>query len=439
MSARCRPAERLFFAVAVVVLLLNLGVTTAGLRLAGADDDAMARGLTDPAFALTNRLHDFQIGRFYADARFWFGEHLLRVSSDAVHAAIRVGMFFVALLAAAWFAWEWRRSERVAWLVLVSGVGFLPVTVGYQVLLSAPTLWLGWAGVWAMGALALRPVSEAASGGIAAAFALALAAHEANAVFIVWPAMVRWSTDARSGLKIIARELALCGVVLVAYGGLSWALRGAVAAAGVGGAYDGATLSLNVREAIYALNVYTWSGWPALASWLALANDAAGPLLVSPSAWAHRAVEWATPLSVAGAALVSVAIWAGTKRDEKTYHQPRARDAGIAVALLFAAFAPNLLLALTVKYQMWAHQRMWPYYYTSMSYLAWVVLLVGGGVALVDAIPNPAARRVVRVALAAGVLVAAVGVGAANREAAALLRRHTFFHWNEYRQWLPAP
>ena len=317
MNARAKTAERFFCAVAVAGLLVNLTVPTVGLRLANADDDALARGLTDPATALANRMHDFQVGRFYADARFWCDEELLRLSSDAVHGAVRVGLFFVAMLAAAWFAWEWRRSERAAWLVLISGTGFLPVTVGYQVLLSAPTLWLGWAGVWAMGALALRPESAATRCGMTAAFAVALGAHEVNAVFVVWPAMLSWFARGREGVPASRRETILCGAVLVVYGALSLWLRHAARAATTSEVYEGVKLSLDFREAFIALNLYTWSGLPGLDSWLARTSEVSGALWLSPLEWLHRAREWATGGSVAAATLLGAAVWQGTRSDER--------------------------------------------------------------------------------------------------------------------------
>lgn len=439
MNRRSKLAERTFFATVALLLLLNLGMTTTALRLASADDTALARGLSLPAQAAWNRMHDFRIGRIYADAKFALLEQLMLVPSDAVHAALRIGAFLGALLTAAWFTWEWRRSERAVWLVVCAGSGFLPVAIAYQALLSYPLLWIGWAGVWTMGALALRPESAWGRSGIAVAFAVALAAHESNAVFLVWPAMLRRAAGDSDHPKTILREAAPCAVVLSVYAALSWGLRSAALAATTADVYDGAKVALDFRGAVFALCTYTGSGLPGLDSWLARNSDPSGPLWLSLPAWWHRAGEWTTPLSVVGASLLGAAVWLGTAADEGDRERPRIHAIGIGAALGFAAFAPNLLLALTVKYQAWAHQRMWPYYYTSMSYLAWLVLLVGVGAGLLAALRNAAAHRTVRVALAAGVIAAAIGVSAANHEAAGLLLRHTFIHMVEYRQWMLSP
>ena len=130
MSIRPKSAEAAFFAAAVFVLLLNLGVTSCGLRLATADDVAVFRGLADPARATENRMHDLRLGRFYAEVKFFLLEALMRVPNETLHAAIRVGACFAAVLAAAWFMWEWRRNERLSLLVICLGIGLLPLSVG---------------------------------------------------------------------------------------------------------------------------------------------------------------------------------------------------------------------------------------------------------------------------------------------------------------------
>ena len=68
----------------------------------------------------------------------------------------------------------------------------------------------GWGGVWAMGALALRPESTINRCGIVAAFALAIIEHESNVVFVVWPTLVRWARGDRGAVR---RDLVLCGIV----------------------------------------------------------------------------------------------------------------------------------------------------------------------------------------------------------------------------------
>ena len=437
MHARLRLAEVVFLVVTVAVLLFNLGETTAGVRIATEDDRALAESLRDPVKGLANQNMDFGMGRIYSTPKFQVLGALMREPSDTVHSALRCAAFFLAMLAAAWFTREWRGSGRVAWLVLCVGVGLAPVSIAYQALISYPLLWLGWAGVWTMGALALREESVWGRCGMVSAFAFALFVHESNAAFLIWPAMLRWSAGGRGAGKAIGRELLLCGSVLVAYGAFSLWLRHAVLTLTADTVYEGGKLSLRPVEMIYALNIYTWSGLPGLDSWVTRTSDPSGTLWMSAPAWLHRAVEGATPLVLVGAVLVGFAIWRGTIRDETTSARPRAHPAGIFVALCFASFAPNLLLALTVKYQMWAHQRMWPYYYTSMSYLAWVVLLVGAAFGLLNLVRREAAWRAGRAVLAAAVTIATVGISGANREAAALLRRHTFFHMNQYRQWFP--
>ena len=46
--------------------------------------------------------------------------------------------------------------------------------------------------------------------------------------------------------------------------------------------------------------------------------------------------------------------------------------------LTVMVFSPNLLLSLTEKYQNWAYEKMWPYYCSWMSYIAFIMILIVG-------------------------------------------------------------
>ncbi len=431
--------ESLFFAAATTALLLNLGATTSGLRIVTADDEAIFHALTSPVYAITIRMHDFRIGRIYADLKFQLLEGVMCEPSEAVHTLLRLMAFMIAVGAAAWFAWAWRRSSRTAWLVVVGSAAAVPVSIGYQALLSFPLLWLGWAGVWVMGALALRPTSALNRCGLMVAFAVALAVHEGNAVFIVWPAWLRWISEGRAGVRAIGRELGLCGAILTAYLALSWWLRGAALAATTNEVYEGARLSPNVRETIFAWIAYTGSGLPGFDSWLARTADPGGPLWLSFGGWWQRITAWSTPATVMLAGLAGVIGWIGMAPDEPAANPSRVRPAGMIAALVFAAFAPNLMLGLTLKYQTWAHHRMWPYYYTGMSFLAWVVLAAGGAGIVLAALRRSAWRHTGRAFLAIALVGVVLGVAAANRQAADFLRRHPFYHMGTYRAWFAAP
>jgi hypothetical protein len=361
----------------------------------------------------------------------------MSIRSDAAHSALRVGAFLMAVLAAAWFTWELRRKERLALLVLVAGVGLAPVSVGYQALLSLPTLWIGWAAVWTMGALALKPDSVWTRSGIIFAFALALVIHEANAVFLIWPFVLTTRRGQPDRARLFIRQTAGCAVVLVAYGILSLALRRQTLAAFPGSMYDGAALSLNPRDAGFALNAYSWSGLPGFDSWLMRSGGAGARWWLSPPEWLHRAFAGATAYDVAGALVLGAAFWIGTMpcRAERGKEHPF--TVRTFFVLFFAAFAPNLVLSLTSKYQVWAHQRMWPYYYTSMSYLVWVVLLVNMLSRALSLIPAARGRRAAGVSVAAAAALLAIGIASANREAVNLLRKHPFDHMENYVKWFP--
>lgn len=184
-------------------------------------------------------------------------------------------------------------------------------------------------------------------------------------------------------------------------------------------------------HSIFALNTYSWSGFPGLESWLARWNAPDAAIWLSPMAWVHRVGEWSSSVCLASAALLELGLWFGGESRENPVERSGSFSLKMVGALLFAAFAPNFLLACTYKYQMWSHQRMWPYYYTSMSYLAWVVLLVGAWLRLMDYVRNYSLRRACWALMAVG----AIGVGAANNQAVTMLRKHPFYHMSQYREW----
>jgi hypothetical protein len=423
---------------AALWFLTGLCTGTMGLRMATVDDLNIGWEIRSPAAALAIRVHDFRIGRFYADTKFSILEDLMRLPGDAAHSAARIAAFLIAVLAAAWFTWEWRRNGRVALLVLLAGVGFAPVSVGYQALLSFPTLWIGWASVWAMGALSLRRDSAWTRSGIQVAFTLALLVHESNAVFLAWPILLGVQNNPSEGWGPRVRRVAPCLVILVAYGTCSLLLRRAALAAYPGGVYDGASLSLNPGRVAFALNAYTWSGLPGFDSWLTRSSAAGAPPFLSPPGWAHRALAGATAQDICGAALLGAAFWMLTGPGEPQTGGKRPVTLRMLVILFLSAFAPNLILSCTVKYQIWAHHRMWPYYYTAMSYLVWVVLLASGISEVPRIVRGKSGLRAARLAVASFVFVAAVGIGRANREAVALLRLHPLAHMTAYLQWFPA-
>jgi predicted tellurium resistance membrane protein TerC len=106
------------------------------------------------------------------------------------------------------------------------------------------------------------------------------------------------------------------------------------------------------------------------------------------------------------------------------------------LVLIFAILAPVLLLSISVKYQAWSHQRMWPYYYASMSYLAQVVLMVVGARLVLSRIKSRGMHAAIALLCIFGAMLLTLGIRAVNRESEWVLRQHTFAHIDEYRAWM---
>lgn len=430
MRALPRPAIIAFFVIATLWLAANLTVITKGLRTPTEDDESVAMGAADPALAADYRRLDFEMGRIYAGPKFTFLESVMRLQPDWLHAAARVAMVLLAAGAAAWFTWEWRRNLREALLVLVAAVGLLQVSVSYQAFLSQQWFWFGWAAIWTMGALALRPDSAANRGGIVIAFAVALTAHESNAAFLLWPVAVRAVGRGEKIFWTALRPFWSCAVVLAVYGGLSLALRRHTS--DPQNIYPGTILSPDLGRFALALNVYSLSSLPGLESWRVRWSDHGLPLWLTPGQWLDQLREWTTALHFVSAALIGAAVWLGLARVNTDERASRATPLAMLAVLLAAAYAPNLLLAATIKYQGWAQQRMWPYYYSSMSYLAWIVFLVTGAGILLAKLRSPGPRTAARTLAAVLAAVVALSVYTSSREAAAYLRRAPLHHIKHY-------
>lgn len=426
----------LLASLVLVLLALNLGTYTNGLCLASADDLSIRHALADPAGQLGNRIHDEAIGRIYTEPKFFLLEHLMAVHSDYVRTVVRLLSALLAFAPAAWFAWEWSRDRFVAFSVLALLLGLLPVVAGYQAFLSFPLLWIGWGAVWVMGVLALRDESVAGRCLMAAAFGLALAAHESNAAFVVWPALVRAAAGRPGWRATAAREFAPCLVVLLGYAALSLALRHEVSVLLNEPIYDGARLSWHLHDAVFALNVYSLSGLPGLDGWCARWTDA---LWMNPVDWLARVQAWVALPGLLASVLLGATYWFAARSPAAPKTPPVRRNAvRFGALLVFAAYAPNVLLALTMKYQEWAHQREWPYYYTSMSFIAWTVLgaVLAGGLLRRT---RGRTRASVQTALAVLAFVLALGSNAAGRQAVAFMRHHPYFFQVDFRAHLPGP
>jgi hypothetical protein len=431
--SKISPTACAIAAIALAILVFNLASSTAGLRLAAYDDVALTRGLTEPAVAASNRMHEFQMGRFYVDPKYHLQEAVAAIHSDMAHSFVRVAFFLAAVSAAAWFTYALTANPGAALVVMLAGVGWLQLSITYQTFLSYPHLWLAWAAIWAMGAFALRPESLRARIGVMAAYGIALSVHEAAVPFILWPVAVRWAVRRTGSWQEEWRRNVGCLVILAAYLACYLWLRHAGRALPET-LYVGGQVSLVVGEAIFALVVFATGPFPGLEAWVNRWSASHESLLYSPAEWWQRIVTWSEPrdYAITGLMVAAVGIIGFLSRPR----EGAAPGWRVIPVLGFAIVAPILLLSISLKNQWWSHQRMWPYYYSSMSYLAQVVTLVVGATLVLPWIKSRRVRTAVGLLclLFSGVLT--LSIRAVNRESEWLLRQHTFGHVDEFRSWM---
>jgi hypothetical protein len=194
--------------------------------------------------------------------------------------------------------------------------------------------------------------------------------------------------------------------------------------------YAGATIAINGKSIIYAWQVYTLSGLPGLESWVSGKTSAFGSLWLAPDMWFTRLWRGATFWDIIGATIVGVLFWLWLPEGRAKQPDVKARRLGPFVAImLFAAYAPNAILVLTPKYQVWAHHHMWPYYYTSMSYLAWVVLGVGLAVVAYRRTNSIVSRRIMRGVFAGLAMSLVLAAASVTNETVSALQGKPFTHF----------
>lgn len=331
-------------------LLALLFVRIDGIRIATADDQHTLAAATDADIGQASRVLDLCIGRFYALVKWPVLESLMRDCGDGLLSALRIGAFLMCVIAAARFLRDALDSEPAAALFLVLVCALLPVLVTYQPLFYNPMLWLGWACIWWMGVLALKPDTPGNGGLIAGLFLLALMSHEMNAVFVVWPWLLR-SVVGRKGIRAaFTRSTILCGVVLAGYGAVSVTVRMATANFGIN--YSGGTIAYDLPAALQSLLANSLGALPGLELWLHPRwQGTESPMFTGPEVFLERLFSNLGPASYLLCGGVGAVTWLFLRSRCPTHSFASPLRRGPLVGLLtFMVFAPNLLLSLTEKY-----------------------------------------------------------------------------------------
>lgn len=396
-----------------------------GIRITTADELQAAMVTTDATMGAASRLLDLCIGRFYAVVKWPLLEFLMRDCSDHLLSTIRIATFFLCAISATKFVRDALEDGKSAACFLILVCALLPVVVTYQPLFYNPMLWVGWASVWLMGVIALRAESKLNRGFVVGLFGLAMISHEMNAVFVIWPWLVRGLVAGKGFRQGLTPQTILCGVVLLAYAAIALSIRLYTAKFGI--TYSGGTIAFDGVAAATALVTNSLGCLPGLELWLSPRwQGIEGPLFIGPKSFLIRLQSHLDLADYALACGVGILTWLFLRSNKSVPSgAPPRRRPPLLWALTFMVFAPNLLLSLTKKYQAWTYERMWPYYYSWMSYLALVMILV----VVLDRIRDaPGGKKTLAFAIALAVALLAAVSAATSRESTDFFREYRFDH-----------
>lgn len=366
-------ATRIATILGLTLAISHLAYEILEIRVTTIDDYAALRQATDPEIGNIAELYEYSIGRFYAQLKWTVIESVMSLSSDLLRTLIRVGAFLVCVGAAFGF------MKRVSFqgfgpaIFAMLAISWLVVAVTYQPLFYNPLLWLGWAAIWAMGTLSWSEGNSSQRILIVSLFAVSICCHESNLSFFLWPTIILWANNHSLKEWRTWRASGLCMIVGTAYGIIGLLLRSS--AAGLFETYSGGEISVAPLSALAALAKYSLGGTPGLESWLTPRWEVMEhSYWLRPTDWIDRIASNLTPTAIVSSLAVGIVLWMLTVR-------PVCRELIWPVfqrllILSYVVLAPNILLALTTKYQVWAQQRMWPYYYSWMSSLALTMVAV---------------------------------------------------------------
>lgn len=396
------------------------------LRVATSDEHGLLQNTSNHIAAEASRVIDFQIGRFYAALKWPTLETLIQAPA-LILTTVRVGAMLACFFSAALFMSALTKSVRNGILFVVLSTAMMPVTVSYQPLIYNPLIWLGWSCIWLMGVLALKTDTRNTRVAIVGLFTISIYFHESNIVFFGWPWLVAILAKPNIRASNNLKASRLCGAVLVGYLVICFSLR--QFAMPLGDPYSGGSISLDFTAFLQSLALFSSGLAPGLEMWLSprwIGTDV--PLFLTPTNWGIRFGQNLDLVTILLAALAGMTVFLRTRNVEK---DPRTGSVRVLVnwclIFCFVIIAPNLLLSITPKYQIWAQQRMWPYYYSSMSFQG-IVALMTVGIAGISQGFSGSRRSQIAAMLAIGVSLLAASSAATTREATTLFRKFRFDH-----------
>ncbi len=426
--------SRMLKAIVAVMLCwfaLEPALMSSEVRVSNADDELYVEGLNNFGTATDYRIFDYSIGRFYGGLKFYLWEHLLALESAVWLIFWRTLAYASVVISAAWFMARWFSHGGIAWVLMAILWGGLAFAYSYHAYLSPIFLVFGWSAGWVMAGLSLEPDSSRNRQFLVTVFFLGLIIHENNIGFAGIPFAVRWARYGWRAVPRMAELHTLLGILIITYLVFWWGLRVWTASYGLfpGNVYGGASVNFS-WQIIPATAIYSLSGLPGLEAWLERASSTG--LLVGPSEWWYRVVHGLKYWDFISALGVGGAVWWAGSRIKVTDSTGASISSHIrlGVVLVVWAFGSQVLLAATPKYQVWSHQRMWPYYQSLNATVVWQVLALLVFVVLVATV-MPRLGRAGKVLILVISLLAAINtlaVKAMNRVIVMQFEQAPFYH-----------
>lgn len=370
-KAATQPVEWLALAGGLV-LLLWFQLDTWPVRFANVDDVESFR------FSQNGLLLDYIDGLARSQSRFYqlwnlglidLFHHIGPPFWYALHRTVLLGLEYAL---GGWLLARLCGAARYGWLFWIVGLGTLQLPPGYYPVLSYASIAFGFVALLTA-ALAYDHALTAGKRSLlvwaAVCFFASLLFHETFAIYaLVFPLILRARRP--KAFRASLPTLWPLGLAFAGYFAIYLSYRWINISEH---SYDGTTPSFTLWPALQAWIRYSFSVAPGFELWV-LRNDQLGaPLFQDAHTVAQHIRQGLTFAVVAKTAIVAVCT-------ALLLHKPhRALTGRLTLRLAAAAACPALLacvpIALSIKYQEWAHLRQIPYAYSFFTcFFAWGAL-----------------------------------------------------------------
>ncbi|HUR60303.1 MAG TPA: hypothetical protein VM029_21445 [Opitutaceae bacterium] len=361
-------------AAACAVLLatfLAFVTDTRAVRLACSDDVDNQRMTRDGTIATHFVASAQEQGRFYyAVPGHVIPYRLYNLDGPWLFSAVRAGLLFVSLGLLGWLCGRVAANAALGWMTALFAAAALHVPATFFAVLSFPTMMVGLGALLASLHLHLThvrrnsPIAACASG-----LLLLLACQYIEVFVIFFPVFVAlsWRAGARS-LRALLRSLIAPLTAAAGYVAVYALFRLSYPST-----YGGTQLSLDPRSALDVLFRLTYSVAPPFELFAHRTNPSGGGAFLKTAAEIQALLGGVDASRIAlvlgQAAVVAALAW-------RSIRTPAAIGGG-AIVFAFACMPlPNLPVSVAAKYQIWVHQRGFPYIYSFYSYCCLVFGLV---------------------------------------------------------------